>query len=102
MLETFDFSSVRVNVICLEADGHSPEKDEAVKAFLVGKGFLYHGHIDRNDWFVHQHFKPSKNPTAEARRQDMKRIQGETWAGWANKIGLGPEEVSRQGANTDA
>ena len=31
-METLDFDAVRINVICLEADGHAPAKDEAVAA----------------------------------------------------------------------
>ena len=58
VLQTFDFDSVRVNVICVEADGHSPSKDEAIIAYLQSRNFKYHGHVDRNDWFVHSEFRP--------------------------------------------
>lgn len=47
VLQTFDFDAVTISVICLEADGHSPAKDEAVVEFMKSKGYHYYGHIDR-------------------------------------------------------
>lgn len=56
VLMTLDFSLVRFDVIVVEADGTSAEKDEAVKQLLMNHGYQYHGHIVRNDWFVHSSF----------------------------------------------
>ena len=66
VLKTFDFKKVRVNVICMEADGHSSEMDSEKVSFLKAQGFLYHGHIARNDWLVHRDFvdQLSVNPSA--------------------------------------
>ena len=82
MLQTFDFDAVRISVICLEADGHAPAKDEQVVKFMQSKGYHHHGHIDRNDWFTHPDFKPSKSPHADANRKEFQRIQEENWAAW--------------------
>lgn len=61
VLETFDFSTVMVDVIVIEADGHDAAKDEAVIDLLKSKGYIYHGHVARNDWFVHESFEPSRH-----------------------------------------
>lgn len=47
--------------------------------FLQSKGYHYYGHVDRNDWFTHPDFKPSKSPHAEAHRQEFQIIQKENW-----------------------
>ncbi|KAK9866147.1 hypothetical protein WJX84_002252 [Apatococcus fuscideae] len=89
VLQTFDFDAVRINVICLEADGHAPEKDKAVVDFLKSKGYQYYGHIDRNDWFTHPDFKPSKKLPGvvahhpETHHKPEARAAMQTWfPGW--------------------
>lgn len=39
VLKSLDFSAVRINVIVVEQDGSSPEKDEAVRTLLLANGF---------------------------------------------------------------
>lgn len=39
MLKSLDFSAVRINVIAVEQDASSPEKDEAVRTLLLANGF---------------------------------------------------------------
>lgn len=97
VLQTFDFDAVTISVICLEADGHSPAKDEAVVEFMKSKGYHYYGHIDRNDWFTHPDFKPSKSPLADKNRAAFKKLQEENWASWLAQQGQGkfPEEADR-------
>lgn len=71
VLKAIDFSRLSFDVLCVEADGMSPEKDAAVVDLLVSKGYAYHGHvrkpgrparIRRNDWFVREGFEPSAAP----------------------------------------
>ena len=95
MLQTFDFSTVHVDVIVLEADGHSWDKDQAVRALLAEKGFAYHGHIARNDWFTHANFVPSQNPEADANRAEVLRLHG-------TMTDLGYENLSKQGVRIHA
>ena len=56
VLKTLDFSLVRFDVIVVEADGTSAVKDESVKQLLMNNDYHHHGHIVRNDWFVHASF----------------------------------------------
>ena len=56
VLRTFDFHSVHVNVLVVEADGVNEEKDYAVRELMLSNNFLYHGHVVRNDWFVHNSY----------------------------------------------
>ena len=58
VLKTVDFSLVRFDVIVVEADASSPVKDKAVKQLLADNQYHYHGHIIRNDWFVHTSLIP--------------------------------------------
>jgi hypothetical protein len=37
----------------------SPEKDQKVRTLRVDTGYVYHGHVNRNDWFVLPDFNPS-------------------------------------------
>lgn len=53
VLSTIDFSFVRFDVIVVEADGHNVTKDDAVKHLLNNHGYVFHGHVHRNDWFTH-------------------------------------------------
>ena len=57
VLNTFPFHAVTVGVWCIEADGDRPDKDAAVVALLQQHGYQYHGHVERNDWFVHESMK---------------------------------------------
>ncbi len=91
VLQTFDFDAVHISVICLEADGHSPAKDEAVVAFMKSKGYLYHGHVDRNDWFTHPDFIPAKSPIADSNRAAFRKVQEENWASWLKQLEEHPE-----------
>ena len=60
VLQTFDFDAVAINVVCIEADGHDPAKDKAVKEIMLEHGYIFHGHEIRNDWFVHPDFVPTQ------------------------------------------
>jgi hypothetical protein len=58
-LKTFDFVAVTVDVIVVELDGGDEPKDEAVRGFLLDKGYdLFFKHHVRNDWFVRKGFVP--------------------------------------------
>lgn len=59
VLKTLDFSLVRFDVIVVEADGTNASKDESVKQLLIDNNYKHHGHIVRNDWFVHASFVSS-------------------------------------------
>eukprot|EP00611_Tribonema_gayanum_P022788 TRINITY_DN4657_c0_g1_i3.p1 TRINITY_DN4657_c0_g1~~TRINITY_DN4657_c0_g1_i3.p1 ORF type:complete len:252 (-),score=57.56 TRINITY_DN4657_c0_g1_i3:141-896(-) len=48
------------DVVVVEADEHSAEKNEAVRKLFVSNGYIYHGNTARNDWFVHAAFLPSE------------------------------------------
>ena len=56
VLKTLDFSLVRFDVIVVEADGGSASGYDAVRKLLLDNHYLYHGHVVRNDWFVHTSF----------------------------------------------
>ena len=58
VLQTFDFDSVTINVVCIEADTHDPAKDKAVIDLMVQNGYIYDGKVVRNDWFHHASFVP--------------------------------------------
>ena len=62
MIKTLDYDCIQFNVITVEADGGNPEKDAAVVAFLVEKGYEHHGRKGQNDWFVRKGFVPSRQP----------------------------------------
>ena len=68
MLQTLDFSAVRINVIIVEQDGHNPEKDEAVRALLLANEFELDERMrgdraaGKNEWFVNRHFRPFAKP----------------------------------------
>lgn len=56
VLKTLDFKQVSFDVIVVEADGGSASKYEEVKQLLLDNHYQYHGHVTRNDWFVHTSF----------------------------------------------
>ena len=62
VLQTLDFSLVKFDVIVVEADGSSAAKDEAVKQLLTDSDYHHHGHVIRNDWFVHNSFNHAPSP----------------------------------------
>ena len=74
VLQTVDFSAVRINVIVVEQDGGDPEKEEAVRQLLLANGFRVDASLDsltagrRNGWYVHKQFQPFRAPTDEWRR----------------------------------
>jgi hypothetical protein len=68
VLQSVDFSVLSFDVIAVEADGHSPAKDKGVVDLLVSKGYVYHGHVAWNDWFVREGFQASAAPAARALR----------------------------------
>ena len=57
VLSTFPFDTTTVGIFCIEADEHAPAKNAAVIALLETQGYSYHGHVVRNDWFVHSNFQ---------------------------------------------
>lgn len=59
VLQTFDFSSVRINVVCIEADGHDPARDQQVIEIMQSHGYVYQESLLRNAWFTHTSFQPS-------------------------------------------
>ena len=59
VLQAVDFSAVSFSVICVEADRSNPAKDAAVVELLQANRYRYHGHVDHNDWFLHESFQPS-------------------------------------------
>lgn len=56
VLSSLNFALISISVLVVEADGTNPAKDAAVISLLQANGFLYHGHVNNNDWFVHQSF----------------------------------------------
>ncbi len=58
VLRSIDFDVVKVGVFAIEADEHNPSKNQGVIDLLVSKGYTYHGHVVRNDWFLGPHFVP--------------------------------------------
>ena len=58
VLQTFDFSSVRINVVCIEADGHNSARDEEVIQLMQSHGYVYQESLLRNAWFTHSAFEP--------------------------------------------
>ncbi len=69
VLNSIDFSQLTFDVVCVEASGHNPDKDKAVVDLLVSKGYSYHGHVVRNDWFVRQGFVATTPYTARQPQQ---------------------------------
>lgn len=59
VLQTFDFSSVRISVVCIEADGHDPVRDQQVIELMESHGYVYQESLLRNAWFTHPHFQPT-------------------------------------------
>lgn len=66
VLQAIDFSQLSFDVIVIEADGGNPDKDRGVIDLLATKGYAYHGHVVRNDWFVRQGFVATTSPTSSA------------------------------------
>ena len=73
VLQTLDFTSLHVDVICVEQDGSDPDKDDQIRVLLRATGFELklragqaHGTaISRNDWFVNKHFVPTPAPPGQ-------------------------------------
>lgn len=63
VLRAIDFASLSFDVIVIEADGTNPEKDKGVLDILISKGYAFHGHVARNDWFVRSGFRPLAKPS---------------------------------------
>ena len=61
VLSSLDFSAVTIDVMVVEADGTSTEKDDAVRSLLQAEGFLHHSHVAHNDWFVHSRYDAAKS-----------------------------------------
>ena len=59
VLRTIDFARVRIDVVCVEANGHNPEKDAAVRSLLASAGYTYHSGHGGSDWFTARGFVPS-------------------------------------------
>ena len=62
VLRSIDFSRLSFDVIVVEADGSSAEKDHAVIQWLTDRGYRYDGHVLRNDWFAREGFVPAAAP----------------------------------------
>lgn len=58
VLRTVDFERIKVGVLVVEADGHSPFKNQQVRDLMLSKGFKYHGPVGNNDWFLGPTFVP--------------------------------------------
>jgi hypothetical protein len=56
VLSTLDFSAISIGVMVVEADHHDAGKNAEVRRLLSNNGFMLHGHVARNDWFVHKSF----------------------------------------------
>jgi FkbM family methyltransferase len=59
VIQSINFDCSSFDVIAVEADGSNPTKDQAVIDVLTSHGYILHGHVHRNDWFVHHKFVPS-------------------------------------------
>ena len=70
VLDTLDLTALHINVIVVEADGHNPSKDEAVRQRLLAHNFVRDESVRgteagrRNDWFVNKRFRRSEAPPA--------------------------------------
>ena len=59
VLRTLDFSTFSFNVGVIEdnSSGANGEPPDAIISFLGAQGYLFHGKVVRNLWFVHPHFR---------------------------------------------
>ena len=55
VLETFDFR-IPVYVVCIELDGHNPEKDEKCRVLLKTNGFSFKKRISINEYWVNDNY----------------------------------------------
>lgn len=62
VLQSIDWSVLSFDVICAEASLASPGKNVAVIDTLEAQGFRWITRFERNDWFVHKDYKPSRRP----------------------------------------
>ena len=60
MLQTLDFSRVKVNAFVVETDDSDKQKDAQIDGLLMHAGFkLVHKVPGRNSFYVHSSFRPS-------------------------------------------
>ncbi len=62
VLKSLDFDKVSFDVVIVEQDGTSKQKDNDVRQLLAANGYQLVTHIVRNDWFVRDGFQPSERP----------------------------------------
>ena len=62
VLSAINFSQFSFNIICIEADGTDHAKEDRIVRLLRSKGYRYHSHVMRNDWFIREGFRPSRSP----------------------------------------
>ena len=62
VLKSVDWTSIQIDVLCIEADGTNLMKEAAVQELLISKGYNYYGHVDINDWFARADFLPRVRP----------------------------------------
>jgi len=65
IVQSIDFSKVKVDVFCVEADSFNTTKNELVRTHLRKNGFTLYDHRARdgnNDWFIRKGFVPFTEP----------------------------------------
>ena len=56
VLKSVDFTTTGFGIIVVEADDSNHRKNLALRFFLERQGYRFLQHVDRNYWFVNQHF----------------------------------------------
>jgi hypothetical protein len=54
VLKTLNLSKIVIDVVCIEASGHEPAKEDRIRQYMLSNGFKFDGHVHQNDWFVRQ------------------------------------------------
>ena len=63
VIRGIDFNCTRFDVITMEANAKNPtEHHRTIRDILTSHGYIFHGQIQRNYWFVHPQFVPSVKP----------------------------------------
>lgn len=55
VLKTLDFN-IPIYVICIELDGHNPEKDERCRTILIENGFIFKKRFLINEFWINTNY----------------------------------------------
>jgi len=56
VLQSVDWDRTIFGYIFVEADGHDKKKESNIISFLISKGYVYLGSMNRSNWFVNKDF----------------------------------------------